>query len=670
MFGGHLPKGEGRELGKQDTDKHFKITVGDKENLRIKAPANLLDIREVELESTPITVQWDNSEDIHHKCGDIVGHSQYGSGIIKSIDKKRVTVVFATTTKTILKNHLNCPTFREQREEVSFRHLIPRKIDGEDISVAMTRRLWTAYETAPTREEKASLFDIYHKTRFACLFPPTGRKSKELIRTRTFSMEALSVRYSLQKRIRKGYTHTFLETITNADLRRLNPADQLIALAGEPKGEAPDLLTKAIFSPAVEEILSQDRGGYENFKRKVYCKSTEEMAKINYNRLVKEEKGQFQLLQLEAFDILNRHLGLFYKEIYRLTRHATTMPERRLFALSFFPRPYFRHLIPYDEPVIAGFVTKMDVHTRCIFLLSVLFKFKHVPGCDKASVRFPLEAYISRGLLDKIPNDIKGNLSYDLDKELLIYKGVLSEDDRDYLFKLSTDDLYRKKIDELFGRSRDILKRELMGRWRAYLGFSSLWLSMTRQDEKDNSRRGRFRVVSPVAQRKRVEDENDVTTETDIRKTHEIIEDPKGKPEEETDGEMGGSIDSQKRDDTITEVSLDTPVGEGDSKTKFVNTLGPCRRLGDLREFEEGLISRMKKDKQAMRQVEKLIDSCLTKRQAEVCRDYIQGKRLRQIAEEREITFQAAHATLKRAVSRLQAGAQTMKNFYDLVLPD
>src|SRR3989338_3835529 len=64
----------------------------------------------------------------------------------------------------------------------------------------------------------------------------------------------------------------------------------------------------------------------------------------------------------------------------------------------------------------------------------------------------PLEA--------KFPDNLKEKISYDVDRKLLIFEGVMSEDEKNELLGISHDDSYRKSIEALFQRSQITKKRE------------------------------------------------------------------------------------------------------------------------------------------------------------------------------------------------------------------
>jgi HD-GYP domain-containing protein (c-di-GMP phosphodiesterase class II) len=60
----------------------------------------------------------------------------------------------------------------------------------------------------------------------------------------------------------------------------------------------------------------------------------------------------------------------------------------------------------------------------------------------------------------KFPDNLKEKISYDVDSKLLIFKGVMSEDEKNELLGISQEDSYRKSIGALFQRSQITKKRE------------------------------------------------------------------------------------------------------------------------------------------------------------------------------------------------------------------
>lgn len=60
----------------------------------------------------------------------------------------------------------------------------------------------------------------------------------------------------------------------------------------------------------------------------------------------------------------------------------------------------------------------------------------------------------------KFPDNLKEKISYDADRKLLIFEGVMSEDEKDELLGISQADSYRESIEALFQRSQITTKRE------------------------------------------------------------------------------------------------------------------------------------------------------------------------------------------------------------------
>lgn len=56
--------------------------------------------------------------------------------------------------------------------------------------------------------------------------------------------------------------------------------------------------------------------------------------------------------------------------------------------------------------------------------------------------------------------NLKEKISYDTDRKLLIFKGIMSKDEKSELLEISQDDSYRKSIEALFQRSQITKKRE------------------------------------------------------------------------------------------------------------------------------------------------------------------------------------------------------------------
>ncbi len=54
----------------------------------------------------------------------------------------------------------------------------------------------------------------------------------------------------------------------------------------------------------------------------------------------------------------------------------------------------------------------------------------------------------------KFPHSLKGKIYYDMDRGVLKFNGIMSREEKQQLLKLSSDDLYKKAVEELFRQSR------------------------------------------------------------------------------------------------------------------------------------------------------------------------------------------------------------------------
>lgn len=58
----------------------------------------------------------------------------------------------------------------------------------------------------------------------------------------------------------------------------------------------------------------------------------------------------------------------------------------------------------------------------------------------------------------EFPEDLQNKIRYDAPRKLLIFKGVMTKDEKGKLLSLSEDDSYQKAIEALFQRSKDYIK--------------------------------------------------------------------------------------------------------------------------------------------------------------------------------------------------------------------
>ena len=110
-----------------------------------------------------------------------------------------------------------------------------------------------------------------------------------------------------------------------------------------------------------------------------------------------------------------------------------------------------------ERGVVIGLGSGMSAHAMATFPLKEIEVLEIEPAMIEAS-KFFNRASVN---LDKLPPGVNftggesSRISYDAKERLLVYKGVMGDDERSRLMKLSEDQDYRGAIDTLFRRARN-----------------------------------------------------------------------------------------------------------------------------------------------------------------------------------------------------------------------
>ena len=110
-----------------------------------------------------------------------------------------------------------------------------------------------------------------------------------------------------------------------------------------------------------------------------------------------------------------------------------------------------------ERGVVIGLGSGMSAHAMATFPLKEIEVLEIEPAMIEAS-KFLNRASVN---LDKLPPGVNftggesSRISYDAKERLLVYKGVMGDDERSRLMKLSEDQDYRGAIDTLFRRARN-----------------------------------------------------------------------------------------------------------------------------------------------------------------------------------------------------------------------